>query len=77
LSGRRVNGVMNSTACQSGRFCFIALVWYPCGWHYAGGAFAMLVLIIEEYVRRERLQNLMLGNTTEEKGFVDTNIPGA
>ena len=37
----------------------------------------MLVLVIEEYVRRERLQNLMLGNTPEEEGFVDADIPGA
>jgi hypothetical protein len=42
---------MNYTVCQSDRFRFIFLVRYSCGWHYAGGACAMLVLIIEEYVR--------------------------
>ena len=35
----------------------------------------MYLLIVEEYVRAERLENLALLNTAKEERLVNTNVP--
>ena len=37
----------------------------------------MLVLVIKEDMWGKGFQDLVFGDTPEEKGFVDANIPGA